>query len=272
MIKGEDKTLNKLFCLVAKSGAGKDSILEILQKEYGFKKAISYTTRPMREGEVDGVTYHFVTDDEMQKLIKNGSVIEHHSFNTDKGIWIYGTHIDIKNDLKTSSLICIKEPYGVKALINELGYKNVIPIYIDVDDETRLKRSIKRESKQEKPNYNELCRRFLDDQKDFNYILQEDIFKVKNYNIYDAVKEVYEYIKGYSFKYYQCEDNLKIRDTIKVIDIRNKDTGRHLVSKIGKVGKVSSYIIVGDEKRYRVMFENKETHYFRRSELEKVVE
>ena len=54
--------MGKIFYLTGKSCAGKDSIYNILIKdeELGLRPIIRYTTRPIRDGEVDGVTYHFV--------------------------------------------------------------------------------------------------------------------------------------------------------------------------------------------------------------------
>ena len=48
------------------------------------------------------------------------------------------------------------------------GAENVIPIYIEVEDGLRLARAVQREQRQKKPNYEEVCRRFLADSKDFS--------------------------------------------------------------------------------------------------------
>ena len=44
----------------------------------------------------------------------------------------------------------------------------VVPVYLAVDDEERLMRLIRREKAQAKPNYREVCRRFLADEEDFS--------------------------------------------------------------------------------------------------------
>lgn len=48
------------------------------------------------------------------------------------------------------------------------GKEKVYPIYIQVEDEQRLLRAIKREKKQENPNFKEVCRRYLADEEDFS--------------------------------------------------------------------------------------------------------
>ncbi|MBS7370252.1 MAG: guanylate kinase [Oscillospiraceae bacterium] len=73
-------TMNKglLFVVSAPAGCGKDTILEQLFKKtdtVGY--SVSATTRAPREGEVDGVHYHFRTRDEFERMIKGGEVLEY---------------------------------------------------------------------------------------------------------------------------------------------------------------------------------------------------
>ena len=61
----------------APSGAGKTSICrKILQVIPGLHQSISYTTRPMRDGERDGADYHFVTTDIFQQMVSDGAFAE----------------------------------------------------------------------------------------------------------------------------------------------------------------------------------------------------
>ena len=50
---------------------------KICQKFQNFKISVSHTTRSPRSNEVDGVDYHFITNDEFQKLIKDNRFYEH---------------------------------------------------------------------------------------------------------------------------------------------------------------------------------------------------
>ena len=62
----------------APSGCGKDTILEQLyKKNSNLTQSVSATTRAMREGEIDGVSYHFTTADAFEKMIANGEVLEY---------------------------------------------------------------------------------------------------------------------------------------------------------------------------------------------------
>lgn len=58
-----------LTVLMGKSTSGKDTVKNILVEKYGFKPLITYTTRPMRKGEKQDETYHFITDDDFEQKI-----------------------------------------------------------------------------------------------------------------------------------------------------------------------------------------------------------
>jgi guanylate kinase len=67
-----------LFVVSAPSGAGKTSLLKQLIKELSVvQTSISHTTRVMREGEIDGVDYHFVNANEFKDLIEADEFYEH---------------------------------------------------------------------------------------------------------------------------------------------------------------------------------------------------
>ncbi|MBE0484720.1 guanylate kinase [Marinobacter sp.] len=72
---GEQGTL---FVISAPSGAGKTSLVsEMLRQDAQLRVSISHTTRPMREGEQDGVNYHFVSRNEFEAMIARGDFLEH---------------------------------------------------------------------------------------------------------------------------------------------------------------------------------------------------
>ena len=157
-----------LFVLMGKSATGKDSIYRKLLGKLDLKKLIPYTTRPMRKNETEGVEYHFVTEDELNKLRESGKVIEERCFHTIDGPWYYFTVDDGTMDLTSGNYICINTLAGFANLRKYMGKDRVKPIYIEVSDVELLKRAIRREEKQKKPNIAEVCRRFLADNKDFS--------------------------------------------------------------------------------------------------------
>lgn len=58
------------------SGVGKDSVVEKLKERLDIHRAISTTSRPPREYEVDGVHYHFVSSDRFEEMIARGEFAE----------------------------------------------------------------------------------------------------------------------------------------------------------------------------------------------------
>ena len=66
-----------LFVLSSPSGAGKTTISHmILEADDGIGLSVSATTRPIRPGEVDGQDYHFVNDEEFDRLVADGHFLE----------------------------------------------------------------------------------------------------------------------------------------------------------------------------------------------------
>ena len=153
---------------MGKSGSGKDTIYNVIKEQMPeLKNIVIYTTRPIRSGEVDGVAYHFSDDEKLQKFQEAGKVIELREYNTVHGIWKYFTVDDGQFDTEEHSLaIGTLESYvQMKAYFGE---EKMVPLYIEVDDGLRLERALNRERKQAAPKYEEMCRRFLADAKDFS--------------------------------------------------------------------------------------------------------
>ncbi len=161
--------LGKIYYLMGKSSTGKDTIYKEIKKIYtSLNQIILYTTRPIRDGEKDGIEYYFIDEEKFSKLNEMGKVIESRTYNTVFGPWTYATIDDDSIELTEKSYIGIGtlESYG--QIRNYFGSDKVIPIYLEIEDGIRLMRAIKREMDQETPKYNELCRRFLADEEDFS--------------------------------------------------------------------------------------------------------
>ncbi|MCD8152693.1 MAG: guanylate kinase [Clostridiales bacterium] len=162
--------MGKIFCLMGKSASGKDFIYKSLlaMEDLHLKHIVLYTTRPIRVGEVEGLTYFFCTDDEAQEMERAGKVIEMRSYDTVHGIWKYFTADDGQIDLSKQDYLMIGTPEAYGQIRDYFGAEAVCPIYVWVDDGERLARALKRERKQEEPKYAEMCRRFLADDRDFS--------------------------------------------------------------------------------------------------------
>ncbi|MBP3664220.1 MAG: guanylate kinase [Tyzzerella sp.] len=160
--------MSKIFYLMGKSASGKDTIYKKIKEAMPeLKTIVIYTTRPIRQGEAEGVEYHFVDEDKLKEFQKEGKVIELREYNTVHGVWKYFTVDDGQFDAE-DDYIAIGTLESYKGMREYLGEEKLVPIYIEVDDGVRLERALHRERKQKEPKYEELCRRFLADAVDFS--------------------------------------------------------------------------------------------------------
>ena len=160
--------MGKLFYLMGKSASGKDTIYKKVKEEMPeLKPIVIYTTRPIREGEREGVEYYFVDESKLQELEQAGKVIELRAYNTVHGVWKYFTVDDGQFD-REDHLIAIGTLESYVQLRKYFGDEKLIPIYVEVEDGLRLERALARERAQKVPKYEELCRRFLADAADFS--------------------------------------------------------------------------------------------------------
>jgi guanylate kinase len=122
--------MNKII-LIGKAAAGKDHMRKVLEGR-GFIYGTSYTTRPPREGEIDGQDYYFISKADFETFAYNNYWYEHVEFNG----WFYGTsHEQFK---KTCNLF-VMTPKGVEA-INPIDRKDCTIIYLDIPLKIRKKR------------------------------------------------------------------------------------------------------------------------------------
>lgn len=167
--------MGKIYCVMGKSSSGKDTVYKKLKEQYKeFRLIVPYTTRPIREGEKDGVEYYFVDPEQFRAMKEDGKVIESRSYNTKCGIWTYFTADDGQIDLSAADYLLIGTLVSYQALQEYFGEEAIVPVYLEVEDGLRLARALERERRQEKPKYAEMCRRFLADEEDFS---EENLIK-----------------------------------------------------------------------------------------------
>ena len=163
------KTAGKIFFVMGKSASGKDTIYKKLLEYFPELKTVTlYTTRPMREGETEGVEYHFIREEQLEAMKSEGRVIEMRTYQTMYGPWSYATVEDGQIDLSQGSYMMIGTLESYESIRTYFGENGAVPIYIEVEDGERLIRAVNREKQQKTPKYTELCRRFLADETDFS--------------------------------------------------------------------------------------------------------
>ena len=195
-------TMGKIVYIMGKSSSGKDTIYRSIlsDKTVSLKKIIPYTTRPIRAGEEDGVQYYFTDEAGFEKLKQEGKVIEDRSYDTCYGLWRYFTVNDENIDLSKDSYIIIGTLESYEKTAEYFGRDKMLPILIELDDGVRLQRALNRERRQEKPKYEEMCRRFLADSQDFS---EENIKRAGvntsfyNDNLKHCTSQIVKYIRNH---------------------------------------------------------------------------
>ena len=161
---------NIMVILSSPSGVGKTTLTKKIQQKYSsFKISVSHTTRKPRSNEVDGVDYHFITNDRFKNLIKENQFYEYAKIFDN----FYGT---LKNDVDQliikNDIIFDIDLQGTKQL-SKFKKLNLVKIFLIPDTKLELKKRLITRN-QNTPD--EIDRRFK--------AFDEDI---KHWNDYDYV-------------------------------------------------------------------------------------
>ncbi len=161
--------MGKIVYLMGKSSTGKDTIFKELIREgtINYETIVPYTTRPIRDGERNGVEYFFTDEEGFQALKAAGKIIEDREYHTFHGLWRYFTVDDGQIQPEQKNYIIIGTLEGYRKLKAYFGEDKMLPIMIELDDGVRLQRALDREKKPENRKFEEMCRRFLADSEDF---------------------------------------------------------------------------------------------------------
>ena len=119
-----------IIVLVGKTASGKTTVANELCKNHGYKRIITYTTRPMRENEVQDVDYHFISDEQFNKMVKNNEFTEYKRYNTAHGVWSYGSVITSEQELSDDCYVIILTPQGLRDLSKKMP--RYIAFYLNV--------------------------------------------------------------------------------------------------------------------------------------------
>ena len=180
-----------IYVFMGKSSVGKDHIVKkVLESNQDIQLAVSHTTRPIRNGEENGVEYQFISQESFIKKQQNEYFIETRKYNTydlngDKTIWYYGLSYDALQGEK--DYIVILDLQGLKDLTVKLGKNNIKVIYIKADKQIRFQRSLNREGRMTQEQIKEVERRFIADDKDFPEfeLMKINMSKLENNNLGD---------------------------------------------------------------------------------------
>ena len=151
-----------MIALIAPTACGKDTIKKELVK-LGYDSVVTTTTRPMRDGEVQDISYHFIDKSQFRRFKEQGFFAETTSYNTVHGTWYYGTQLkDLENN---ENKVIILNPDGIKSISEKIDMSKWLVVHITCPENIMKVRLHKRGD-----NIDEVARRIEADRKDFRNI------------------------------------------------------------------------------------------------------
>lgn len=177
-----------MICLLGKTCSGKDAVVKELNKR-GYKKVVTYTTRPKRKSERDGITYHFITENDFKQKTENGFFAEYKRYETVDGAWYYGSALsDYEND--SDDKVIILTPAGYRDIKDKLSNKPYV-FYIFANNMIIKQRLMHRGDKKE-----EAQRRLEHDNVDFRGV-ENEVDKIVYNNGDKTISEVVDKLLSY---------------------------------------------------------------------------
>ena len=148
----------KIIALIGKAGSGKDTMMhKVLERNPNLHEIVSCTTRPRREGEVEGVNYFYLTPEQFGDKVLHDEMLEATCFND----WFYGTSYEsLRSDVVN---IGVFNPTGIESLLGRPDVE-VHVFYVIASAKDRLLRQLNREKD---PDVDEIIRRYKTDEQDF---------------------------------------------------------------------------------------------------------
>lgn len=174
--------MGKLFLVMGKSSAGKDTAIKIILEnrdpDWKIRPISRMTTRPMRPEEKDArfKPYSFVSDKQFDQRINAGNYLPVEEHHVDSGVWRYTSKKESISDTTKINFIATASPSNLKDYIDAYGGQNIVALMVGADPDVRLTRSFARfNGNCSEEDAVEICRRFVKDHKDFNSLYNDTL-------------------------------------------------------------------------------------------------
>lgn len=163
-----------LMVLSGPAGSGKDTVLGELYKQIPeMKQSVSMTTRPPRDGEVDGVDYYFVSKEEFETAIKDRKMLEYAQYGSN----FYGTPKEpVDRMLNEGKIVVLKIEVQGAENIRKI-YPDLVTIFITPPNMSVLESRLRRrgtESEEDIRHRLEIAADELSRIEEYNYIVIND--------------------------------------------------------------------------------------------------
>lgn len=189
-----------LIVLMGRAGTGKAIITKALDNR-GVRKIITYTTRPLRQGEVNGVDYNFISPAKFSELKDHGFFADVHEYFSEFGRYDYGTSIEALN-IKDDACISLT-PSGYFSL-QKLCVKDLFPVHCVLREDLVRARLFNRANKEKDLRVkfmlmNEIDKRLKLDELEFDIL---DELNIPEIDTSYSVESVAEYVYKLYYKHF----------------------------------------------------------------------
>ena len=170
------------------SGVGKDTVLDIvLNKDKNLQKSISLTTRGIRENEVDGKDYYFISSDKFEDMISKGQVLEYAKYGSN----FYGTpKAPIDQWLGEGKTVILKIEVQGASKIKEL-YPDSVSMFVlppSMEELENRLRSRGTESEDDIQRRLDIAKSEIENSVDYDYLVINDEIGIASDNVLNIVK------------------------------------------------------------------------------------
>jgi len=171
-----DNSTGVILVLSGPSGAGKSSLINKISKDIGdYYFSISTTTRPMREGEIDGVHYYFVTKEEFETDIKADNFLEYATVHGN----YYGTSMrPVKEALAQKKLVLFDiDVQGNDIIQNRMG-DLITSVFISTPSLSELKHRLESrdtDSQEVIDNRIKMAKKEIQRISEYDYLIVNDV-------------------------------------------------------------------------------------------------
>ena len=169
-----------LIALLGRSGCGKSTIAERLNRKYGYAQAKSYTTRPMRDDPEDENTHTFITREQIADF--EDDIVAYNEYN--------GNAYFVTRKMLEGCQIYVVDREGLIQLYKNYHDKDILSIYIDCDSSIASKRMAERGDTDE-----QIMKRLQYDEKAFANCQELCDFVIPN-EVQNGVNDIVDWIDG----------------------------------------------------------------------------
>lgn len=135
--------MRTMIVIVGGTASGKSTLIDEMVDTGNYQRIITTTTRPMRDGEVNGIDYHFVSEEEFMSLVKADQFVEWEKLEINGHL--YGAQKSSVIETELTPVIIV-EPNGLRTWqqkASEIGFK-VFSVFVYCDIQARINRVINR--------------------------------------------------------------------------------------------------------------------------------